>query len=315
MSGEKLVLGIDLGGTDCKFGLIDDKGQILRKIKHPTEVNRGPDGVLNLIGKHALELVGSDRVDSIGMGVPGPMSSVEGIVYETPNLKWTNVPVRDILQKITGLPVALNNDANAAAYGEFWVGAGRDVQTMILFTLGTGVGGGIILNGELYCGPDDTAGELGHMIIDMGGPECGCGNHGCLEALASATAVKRIVREAINSGVKTTIRLPEGDDAFGARLVYDAAVAGDEFAIKVLHDVGYALGIGAATIINVFNPEMIVYSGAMANAGDFIFKPLREAAVANSFDKPGSRAKICLAELGNDAGIIGAAGLALKKFH
>jgi glucokinase len=260
-------------------------------------------------------VIGASKVIGIGMGVPGPMSSREGVIYEAPNLPgWVNVPVRKLLEERLELPLALNNDANAAAYGEFWAGAGRDVGTMILFTLGTGVGGGIILNGELYSGPDDTAGELGHMVVDVNGPICNCGNQGCLEAFASATAVKRMLRDALQQGRSTRIVIPQDDEEeFGAKLVYDAAVMDDELAIEIFRKVGFYLGIGAANMINIFNPEMIVYSGAMSGAGDFIFKPLREIAFANSFRKPGSRVIIDVAKLGPDAGIIGAAGLALKR--
>lgn len=309
---DKLVLGIDLGGTDCKYGIVDSQGNVVRKAKFPTEVERGPEGVIELMARHAREVIGSDDVKSVGLGVPGPMSSREGIVYETPNLGWNNVPAKRILEGHLGLPVAMNNDANAAAYGEFWAGAGRSVNTMILFTLGTGVGGGIILDGKLYVGPDDTAGELGHIVINyQDGPICGCGNRGCLEAYASATAVKRMVREGLAKGVKTIIQLPKSDEEFGAKLVYDAAVQGDAFAIDIFKQVGVALGVGAASIINIFNPDMIAYSGAMAGAGDFIFTPLVEAAKSFAFEKPFSRVQIVQAKLGSDAGIIGAAGLAL----
>lgn len=310
------TLGIDLGGTDTKFGIVDDQGRIVRSAKSPTHSDKGPDGVLTDIAVHARDLIISSgyRVESAGMGCPGPLSSKLGIVYETPNLPgWNNVPAQRILEEKLGIPVRLNNDANAAAYGEWWVGAGAGVDTMILFTLGTGVGGGIVLNGELYTGPDDTAGELGHMVINFEGPRCGCGNNGCIEAYASATAIRRDVKLALASGVKTSIQIPEGaEEDFGARVVYDAAVEGDLFAIELFEKVGIYLGIAAANIINILNPEMLAYGGALSNAGDFIFKPLEKVARENSFDTPGKRCKIVKASLGNDAGIIGAAGLAQK---
>ena len=215
-----LVLGIDLGGTDCKYGMVDGNGKIIRKVKHPTETRRGAEGVLELVALHSRELMGSDKVSAVGMGVPGPMSSRDGIVYEAPNLGgWVDVPVRDILEKYLGMPVVLNNDANAAAYGEFWIGAGRDVDNMILYTLGTGIGGGIVLNGELYSGPDDTAAELGHEVINFEGPLCGCGVKGCLEAYASTTAIRRMVREAIAAGRKTTIERSAAEHAAANRFV------------------------------------------------------------------------------------------------
>lgn len=314
----KLVLGIDLGGTDCKFALVNESGQVVKRAKHPTGAEQGPEKVIEGIARNATELIRGENVAAVGMGVPGPMSSVEGIVYEAPNLPgWNDTPVRDMLQShLDRLPVLLNNDANAAAYGEFWAGAGRDpaVQNMILFTLGTGVGGGIILNGELYVGPDDTAGELGHMCINYEGPQCNCGGYGCLETYAGATGVRRMVREALASGVEFKIEFPEGgaDEDFGAKVVFDAAVSGCASSANVLRTVGFCLGVAASTCINVFNPDMIVYSGAMINAGDYIFGPLREVAEKWPFKKPAGRVKIGVAELGSDAGVIGAAGLALR---
>lgn len=312
-----LILGIDLGGTDCKFGIVDSQGRIIHSSKNPTRAELGPEGVIDGMASHARNLLAIHKVKAIGVGVPGPMSSRLGIVFETPNLPgWINTPARQMLEDRLQLPVTLNNDANAAAFGEYWAGAavGVDLECMVLFTLGTGVGGGIILNGELYVGPDDTAGELGHMCINFDGPLCGCGSRGCIEAYASATAIRREVREALEAGVKTAIHIPEGaEEDFGAKVVYDAAMAGDAFAIDLFRRVGDALGVAAATMINTLNPNMIVYGGAVANAEDFIFGPLKERIKLNAFDQPAKRAQIVKAKLGNDAGIIGAAGLAMGK--
>jgi glucokinase len=311
-----LMLGIDLGGTDIKFGLVDGQGRLHHKAKFPTHAHLGFEGVIKRVAEFAREVIGTHEVRGVGMGVPGPMSSKLGIVYEAPNLPgWENVPVRATLEEMLGLPVALHNDANAAAYGEFWAGAGRGCSNMVLFSLGTGVGGGLIIDGKLHTGPDDTAGELGHMPIDYNGPVCNCGSRGCLETYASATAIRRIVREALASGVQTSLRIPPGEEeTFGARLVYEAACEGDAFARQVLYDVGKALGIAAAAIINILNPERIIYSGAMIGAGEFIFGPLRDFARARSFRRPGERAEILVAQLGPDAGMIGAAGLAFQAF-
>lgn len=312
-----LVLGIDLGGTDCKFGIVDAQGRVIHSSKNPTRSELGPEGVIDGMANHARNLLAGHKVKSIGVGVPGPMSSRLGIVFETPNLPgWVNVPAQKMLEDRLQLPVTLNNDANSAAYGEYWAGAaaGVDMECFVLFTLGTGVGGGIIFDGKLYVGPDDTAGELGHMCINFNGPKCGCGSNGCLEAYASATAIRREVKDALAAGTKTLIQIPEGsEEDFGAKVVYDAAMAGDAFAIDLFARVGDALGVAAATVINMLNPEMIAYGGALANAGDFIFEPLKKRAHTNAFDQPARRVKIVKATLGNDAGIIGAAGLAMHK--
>jgi glucokinase len=312
-----LMLGIDLGGTDTKVGLVDENGNLIKKTKFPTRAHLGFSGVMDNVIQEVQRFIEGASVAGIGMGVPGPMSSREGIVYEAPNLPgWENAPVRDVLQQRLGLPAVLHNDANSAAYGEYWAGAGRGCQNMVLFSLGTGVGGGLILGGKLYTGPDDTAGELGHMTIDFEGPLCNCGSRGCLEAYASATAIRRIVREALAAGVSTSICIPAGEEeTFGARVVYEAAVSGDAFARQVLYDVGKALGIAAASIINILNPERIIYSGAMIGAGDFIFAPLVDYARARAFKRPASRVQFLVAALGSDAGIIGAAGLAFAEFR
>jgi glucokinase len=310
------MLGIDIGGTDIKYGLVDAQGNVVFKTKYPTCGHLGFEKVMERVAGHARDIIGGHKVRGVGMGVPGPLNSAEGIVHRAPNLSgWENVPARARLEQLLGLPVVVHNDANAAAYGEFWAGAGRGCRTMVLFSLGTGVGGGLIIDGKLYTGPDDTAGELGHMIIDMDGRLCNCGSHGCLEAYASATAVRRIVREAMAAGVATSIQIPAGEEeTFGARVVYEAAVAGDAFARQVLHDVGRALGMAAASIINILNPERIIYSGAMIGAGDFIFEPLRQFAHDRAFKRPAERAQIMIAQLGADAGMIGAAGLAYQAF-
>ena len=311
----RLLLGIDLGGTDCKYGLVDETGRVVKKAKHPTEAHLGPAAVMGRIAGHARDLARGERIFAAGMGVPGPMSSRLGVVFEAPNLPgWIDVPVRDLLCTELGMPITVHNDANAAAYGEFWAGAGRGTSTMVMFTLGTGVGGGIILGGQLYTGPDDTAGELGHMSIDPNGRPCNCGSRGCVEAYASATAIDRIVREGIAAGAATTVRLPDDPAArLGAKVVAEAADSGDAFALKVWEDVAFALGIATANIVNIFNPDMVVFGGAMAGAGGLLFGPIRRVVRERAFDKPAGRARIEPASLGTDAGIVGAAGLALKE--
>ncbi len=313
-----LVLGIDLGGTNCKFGIVDAEGRVINSSKAPTRADSGPEGVVEGIVRHAKELIDAGyAVKAVGMGCPGPMSARDGIIYQAPNLPgWTDVPLQKMMEERLSLPVALNNDANAAAYGEFWVGAGKDVDTMILITLGTGVGGGIILNDELYLGPDDTAGEIGHMIIQADGPLCNCGSRGCIEALVGSAAIRRTIMEKIDAGEPTIINIPEGaEDDFEIKVVYDAAVKGDKVAKETFARMGHLLGITSGALINLLNPEMIAFGGAVSNAGDYIFKPLRETAQKSCFKKPGQRARLVAASLGNDAGIIGAAGLAMKRYQ
>ena len=310
------TLGIDLGGTNTKMGIVDATGQLLEQRSYPTNSHKGPDGVLAEMAANGLKLISETgrTVKTVGIGSPGPINGKLGIVYEAPNLGgWVNVEVTKILQQHMQLPVTLSNDANAAAYGEWWAGAGTEIDTMILLTLGTGVGGGIVINDELYSGIDDTAGELGHVIINFDGPLCGCGNRGCIEAYASATAILRDVRAAIAAGEPTSLKLPEGDDPdFGTKQVYDAALAGDALSIRIFERMGFTLGITCATLINSLNPEMIAFGGAMSNAWE-LFQPIMVDTIKkNAFEAPANRCRIERARLGNDAGIIGAAGLAMK---
>lgn len=317
---QPLTLGIDLGGTDCKFGIVDPAGRVLAHAKAPTGADAGPDAVIDGIARNAADLLAKyPAVAAIGMGVPGPMSSRLGVVFEAPNLPgWNDTPVQAMMEERLKLPVTLHNDANAAAYGEFWAGAGRDpeIRTLVLFTLGTGVGGGIVIDGELYLGPDETAAELGHMIINFDDPErAGFAYKGCVEDYASAKGVRRMALEAVRvHGAAAGIDIPEGaEDDFGAKVVHDAALAGSKAAEDILRRVGVALGTAAANVINMLNPHMVCYSGGLIHAGEYIFAPLRETAKANSFAVPFARAKIAVSTLGTDAGIIGAAGLAMKK--
>lgn len=323
-SPPKTMLGIDLGGTDCKIGLIGSSGQVLAQGKFPTQSHLGPDGVLENIARQARAFLTNDcgfhpLPQAVGMGVPGPMSSRHGIVYEAPNLPgWVNIPVAEKVSSHLKLPVFLSNDANAAAWGEYWGGAAArnpGLTSMIFYTLGTGVGGGIILNGQLLEGPDDTAGELGHMVIDTrpDAPLCGCGNRGCLEALASATAVRRRVLELQKAGEVGLMEIPESGE-FGARVVFDAAEKGCIVAKGVFREVGTALGVAIANMINALNPELILLGGAMAGAGRHVLDPLLTTAQANSFAKPFQRVRIEQAQLGADAGIVGAAGMAFRRY-
>jgi glucokinase len=320
MEGKRYVVGVDIGGTDIKYALLDADGKMIGKTKAPTEAQRGPAQVCGAIAQVTRELLAQNGVElalvsAIGVGSPGLIDSVRGIVREPPNLPgWKNAPLKDLLEDLFDQPVFVNNDANAAAYGEFWVGAARDVNSLVMFTLGTGIGGGIILDGRLYSGVDGSAGEVGHVIIDPNGPLCGCGHYGCLEALAAAPAVVRRAHDALESHPERRSLLRDIPRAeLTSKKVHQAATRGDQLATEILADVGKILGIAAANMINLLNPEMIVYSGAMIGAGDYIFAPLRKTAQDNSFRVPWERVRIEIAQLGADAGCIGAAGLALAS--
>jgi glucokinase len=311
----KRVIGVDLGGTFIKSAILDTDGNILERGKSHTGKKKTPDDVVTRICEDIMVLLDKQSLDKndiigVGLGSPGPLSSEKGLVYSTPNLpNWNNVPLQNMVAEKCGFPTRLFNDANAAAYGEFWKGAGSNSNTFLLFTLGTGVGGGIILNGKICRGIDGSAGELGHIAIDPNGETCGCGSKGCIETLASATAVVRIAKKRIEHGEKTSLEPKE----LTAKKIFMAAVDGDLLSKEILATAGKNLGIVCGGLINILNPEIIAIGGGLSLAGELLFKEIREEAKRRSFELPYNRVKIVPASLGTDAGVIGAAGLLLSE--
>lgn len=316
--GKDLLLGVDLGGTDVKYGLVLSKGEILEQSKIPTHGERGGEDTIRRIAEALNDLLKRrslkrSDIRAIGFGSPGPLSTSRGVVIDTPNLGWVNVPVKALLEGHMGLPVVLHNDANAAAYGEFWRGAGRGSSIMVLYTLGTGVGGGICMFNDLLVGPGENAGELGHMVINPKGPQCPCGHYGCLEAHASAKAVVRDALAALDAGERSSLRNLERD-AITSKRVFEAARDGDALARRIFHDVGWALGLACGNLVNVLNAEVFVFGGAMSGAWEVLYDAILEGARASAIAMPLDKVRFVRAELGENAGIIGAAGLALKEF-
>lgn len=309
-----LVIGIDLGGTNIKGALVDGEGAIIAKLETATRANAGPEAVAGRISGIItdLEAMANDRerrVPGIGIGVPGQSDQAQGTVIFAPNLHWHNVPLVKYLHRITRLPIFLENDANVAALGEQWRGAGRGSVNMVMITVGTGIGGGLILNGRLYSGTNGSAGEVGHTVIDPDGPQCSCGRRGCLETLTSATAMVRMAQEAIDRGEETDLVRVENLEA---KDIFMSAEAGDKTAREIVNKAAYFLGIGLGNLINIFNPDTIVIGGGVSKAGDILFKPLRRTAMEQALDAPAAVVRIIPAELGNDAGCIGAAKLVFQ---
>ena len=244
----------------------------------------------------------------IGAGAPGPLDAEAGVVLLTPNLGWVDYPLRDRLQAALGLPTVIDNDANCAVLGEWWQGAAQGTQHAIGFTIGTGIGGGIIVNGQLYHGASGCAGEIGHTTIEANGRHCACGNYGCLEAYASGLAIARRAVEAIESGEVTTLLERAGGDPgkITARTVYDAAHEGDELARELVHETAQFLGAGVANLVNVFNPEVVVVCGGVTRAGDLLFVPLRREVSRRAF-KPAVKAVRIVAQQLEAPGVFGAA--------
>lgn len=319
MESERYIVGVDLGGTSINVGVVRyDGGRVLGMRSMPTEVQRGAKFVVDRVVKMIQDAVGDARREAdipedgligLGLGSPGPLDRAAGTVIETPNLGWRNFPLRDLIANAVALDAVLDNDANCAALGEWWMGAARDVDSMVGVTVGTGIGGGIVLNGAVYHGVSDVAGEIGHMTIDSTGRRCNCGNYGCLEAYASGPAIAARAVEGLQAEVASVLpAMVDGDLVrISAETVYDAIVAGDAYAAEVMRDTAKFLGTGVANLINVLNPEMVVISGGVTRAGDHLFEPLRAEVRRRAFRPASERCRILPSELGDMAGVIGAA--------
>ena len=311
------IVGIDLGGTNIVTGIVAEDGSaILGARSVSTGAEEGPDAVVQRIIATAKESITEARaaiptLELIGAGVgsPGPLDTRSGVVLLTPNLGWVNMPLRQRLQDGLGLRTALDNDANCAILGEWWQGAARGTRVTIGLTIGTGIGGGIIIDGRLFHGASDIAGEIGHMTIDAHGRRCKCGNYGCIEAYASGPNIALRAVEAIQSGAQSSLPSYVGGDLgrITAQTVYDAAHAGDELALEVVQDTARYLGAAVASLINIFNPEAIVIVGGVTRAGDSLFVPLRREVARRAFKPAVQVCRIVPGELTGVAGVYGAA--------
>jgi glucokinase len=313
----RYVVGIDIGGTNIVVGTVaEDGSELVGLVSEPTIADQGSEAVLGRIIKLARASIAASgkKIAGVGIGSPGPLDTRTGIVLLTPNLGWTNFPVRDRVGEALGLPATLDNDANCAIFGEWWRGAARGVQHVVGLTIGTGIGGGIVLGGEIYRGASDMAGEVGHMTIDLNGRRCKCGNYGCLEAYASGPAIAARAVEGIQAGVDTGLpKYVQGDlSKVTAQLVYEAANDGDEFALEVVHDTAHFLGAGVANLINIFNPQVVVICGGVTPAGERPFTPLRSEVKRRAFKPAVDVCRIVPGELTGTAGVYGAAAVFMR---
>jgi glucokinase len=314
------IIGVDLGGTKIFAGAVSVDGTRthgMRTLATQADVG-GADGVVDrivgLIEDVILDTIketGATREDflGVGLGAPGPLDREKGIVVVAPNLGWRDFPLRDRVSSRVKLPATLDNDANCATVGEWWLGAARGGNTVVGITIGTGIGGGLIINGELYHGASDVAGEIGHTTIDVNGRHCKCGNYGCLEAYASGPAIATRAREALVRE-DTTSSLPSMVDnqldRITAETVYDAAKRGDALANEIVRDTARYLGAGIATLLNVINPDVVVIAGGVTRAGEALMGPLRAEVRRRAFNPAVKAARIVLAELPGTAGVVGA---------
>jgi glucokinase len=329
-------IGVDLGGTNLRIAAVNQQGDLMEKVTLGTRVALGKDHVIHemcdAIRVLADKYGDASTLRGIGIGVPGIIDMKTGMLRESPNLPgWAETPVQAQIERLLGTRVILENDANVAALGEKWLGAARDVDDMAMLTLGTGVGGGIVLGGRIWHGMTGMAGEFGHMTVEPEGPPCGCGNRGCVEQYASATAVVRMAKEAIADGRAPGLaKAASSDPEFNAKAIYNLAIQGDEEARKIFARVGRALGICIANLVNAFNLNMYVVGGGASSAWEafspFIFEELRQRSLVYTATTPASplsgegpsghvglkdstRTIVTRALLGSDAGLYGAAQL------
>jgi glucokinase len=319
----RFVLGIDIGGTNLVVGSVAEDGSaMVASASEPTHSEAGATDVVDRLVGLAERAIATTRREApgaeilgVGVGAPGPLDTKRGIVLLTPNLGWVNMPLRQLIHDRLALPAALDNDANCAVLGEWWVGAARGARHAIGITIGTGIGGGLIIDGQLYHGASDVAGEIGHTTIDTEGRRCKCGNYGCLEAYASGPNIALRAVEELEAGAESRLRALVGGDLqkITAQTVYQAAADGDELALEVVNDTAKFLGVGIGNLLNVFNPEVVVVCGGVTLAGDHLFEPLRREVARRAFKPAVTACRIVPGELAGTAGVYGAAKVFLDQ--
>jgi len=315
---KKYSIGVDLGGTNIVSTVVNYQGKIVSRLKVQTLAERGKESTIKRIVETIHEnivqsTIASGDIIGIGIGAPGPLDVKKGIINFAPNLPgWRDVPLRKILEDEFSMKVVLENDANAAAWGERCFGAGQGVNNLVCFTLGTGIGGGIIINGKIYHGNNYGAAELGHMTVNKDGPRCNCGNYGCLEAYSSATGIKNRIKNRIKEGTKSEFLDFDEDKLFESlrlKSIFEAARKGDRLTKDIVEEAISYLGIAIANIINILNPEMVVLVGGITNEGNKLLIPLGEEVKKRALYSNYKSLKIVIGKLAGNAGVLGAAAL------
>ncbi|PTX59623.1 glucokinase [Melghirimyces profundicolus] len=311
----KRFIGIDVGGTTMKLGVVDERGRLLHKAETPTPSD-GQAG-LSQMAFQARRIAGEagiswEQVAGLGLGLPGFLDIPAGKIIRLTNLPWENMPVKDHLEAELNIPVAIDNDANVAALGEAWSGAGAGLQDLVCITLGTGVGGGVITGRRLVHGVSGLAGEIGHIRVEEDGALCGCGQRGCVETVSSATGMVRLVKEAVAEGRKSQLEVQVREGTISARDIFEAADKEDPVALTVIDRATDALAKVMSILSVVLNPAAFIIGGGVSRAKERLFSPLRRAYARHTLAHAAAGVRILPAELGNDAGLIGAAGLTAK---
>ncbi len=314
----KYYLGIDLGGTNIAAGVVDEEYKIIAKAKTSTLRHRTAEEIANSMADVAREAVKEaelslEDIESIGVGSPGTVDSDRGIIVYANNIGFLNTPVGDMLFEKLGRPIYVENDANAAAYGEFVAGSAKNANSAVCITLGTGVGGGIIIDGKIYSGFNYAGAELGHTVIEVDGAQCTCGRRGCFEAYSSATGLIRMTKEAMDAHPESKMHEMMGDHISG-RLAFNAMRANDSAAAGVVEKYIKYLAAGITNVINIFQPEVLCIGGGVCNEGSALLDPLKKIISQEVYTRRSDKnTEIVIASLGNDAGIIGAAFLGRSK--
>ena len=312
-----LFIGCDLGGTNLRAAMVDvETGNVLHLLSVPTLAREGHDAVMQRMAELVLQVIRSagrttKEVGGIGIGIPGVYDSEKGEVLFLPNLPgtWPHVPLAATLSRLTGLPTTILNDVRSITYGEWCFGSGRGVDTVAVLAVGTGVGGGLVINGQLHLGIGGSGGELGHMVIDFNGPRCGCGNYGCLEAFASGPAIAAMGMKAVAQGLTTNIGEQCGYDLnlITPELIAKAALSGDEIARDIYEKAGFYLGVAASSICAAVGPRRIIIAGGVAHAGKLLLDPLERTMRERVRVMPVDQVEVATASLGDNSGVIGAA--------
>lgn len=319
----KKVIGIDLGGTTAKIGILNQQGEIEKKWELPTDISEEGSLIVPNIIQSIQEVLSADNLSAtdflgIGMGTPGTVNRADGTVIGAYNLNWkTEQKIREQVESSTGISFFLDNDANVAALGEQWMGAGNNEQNVSFITLGTGVGGGLVSDGSLIHGAVDAAGEVGHITVEPGGYLCTCGKKGCLEQYASATGIVRLANDLVGeypdkSELKAIL---DKNETIDSKRIFDLAKTGDGYANYVVDRFAYYLGLALGNIANILNPSTIVLGGGVSKAGDFLVEKVSKVVEEFTFPTIRPITKIKIAELGNDAGMIGAASLVINELE
>ena len=318
--GSALTIGADVGGTKIETALVDIQGRVVATSRRPSGMKLDPDHVAEEISACADQLgaeVEGRPIAALGLGIAGQIDSERGIVRDSPNLGWSNVPIRDHLRRVLDIPIYVTNDVQAATWGEWQRGAGQGVADLVCLFVGTGIGGGIVAGGNMISGSTGSAGELGHTILDLNGPPCHCRNHGCLEAYVGGWAIALRAQQAVAAEPregKTMLALAEGDsEAITAATVTEAWRQGDVLAHRLVKDVGEALGAGVASIVNAFNPALLILGGGVIEGLPELIEKVRDGVQRRALPAPADSVRIEKAQLGSYAAVVGAALLARQQ--